>query len=148
MHTPSIRTLALCIFRRNNEILVAEGYDSRKKETFYRPLGGGIEFGEYSWDAVRREIREEIREEIKDLSFLGATENIFEYEGVPGHEVIFLFEGAFTRNHVYQQQELTGIEDNGEELKISWKPIEAFTKGKLILYPEGLTEMLDAIPVI
>lgn len=148
MHKQSIRPLALCIFRRNNELLVAEGYDSRKNETFYRPLGGGIEFGEYSWDAVRREIREEISEEIKNLSFLGTTENIFEYEGIPGHEVIFLFEGDFTRSYVYEHDEIMGIEDNGEDIRVMWKPIEAFQKGKLILYPDGLTEMLEAIPVM
>ncbi len=148
MHKQSIRPLALCIFRRNNELLVAEGYDSRKNETFYRPLGGGIEFGEYSWDAVRREIREEISEEIKNLSFLGTTENIFEHEGIPGHEVIFLFEGDFARSYVYEQDEIMGIEDNGEDIRVMWKPIEAFQKGKLILYPDGLTEMLEAIPVM
>lgn len=148
MHKQSIRPLALCIFRRNNELLVAEGYDSRKNETFYRPLGGGIEFGEYSWDAVRREIREEISEEIKNLSFLGTTENIFEYEGIPGHEVIFLFEGDFARSYVYEQDEIMGIEDNGEDIRVMWKPIEAFQKGKLILYPDGLIEMLAAIPVM
>lgn len=143
-----IRSLALCIFRRKHEILVAEGFDSRKKETFYRPLGGGIEFGEYSWDAVRREIREEIGEEIKNLSFLGTTENIFEYEGTPGHEVIFVFEGEFTRTQVYQQQEIVGIEDDGTDIKVLWKSMEAFEKGKLILYPDGLTEMLSSLPVM
>ena len=41
-----IRPLAICVFLNNNRILVAEGYDPIKQQTFYRPLGGGIEFGE------------------------------------------------------------------------------------------------------
>jgi hypothetical protein len=41
-----IRPIALCVFHNNNRILVFEGYDKAKDEIFYRPLGGGIEFGE------------------------------------------------------------------------------------------------------
>jgi hypothetical protein len=41
-----IRPVALCVFRNNDGILVFEGYDDVKGETFYRPPGGGIEFGE------------------------------------------------------------------------------------------------------
>ncbi len=62
-----IRPLALCLFRNSGRILVFEGYDPLKQQTFYRPLGGGIEFGERAEDAVRREIREEIRAEIASL---------------------------------------------------------------------------------
>jgi hypothetical protein len=51
-----IRPLAICVFRYNNRILVAEGYDPIKKETFYRPLGSGIEFGEYSEQIIHREV--------------------------------------------------------------------------------------------
>ncbi len=41
-----VRPLAICVFRHHDRILVMEGYDPVKKEHFYRPLGGGIEFGE------------------------------------------------------------------------------------------------------
>jgi hypothetical protein len=40
-----IRPIAICVFRHKDRILVAEGYDPVKKQTFYRPLGGVIEFG-------------------------------------------------------------------------------------------------------
>ena len=59
-----IRPLAICIFRKNDRILVAEGYDPVKNEHFYRPLGGGIEFGEYSEQTIRRELMEEIGAEV------------------------------------------------------------------------------------
>ena len=48
-----IRPLALCIFLHQNKILVAEGYDPKKNQIFYRPLGGGIEFGERSNDQMK-----------------------------------------------------------------------------------------------
>ena len=48
----NIRPIAVCVVRNNDNILVFEGYDPVKKETFYRPLGGAIEFGEHSKSAV------------------------------------------------------------------------------------------------
>ena len=49
-----IRVLSLGIFRRGDSIFVAEGFDQVKGETFYRPLGGGVEFGEQAADALVR----------------------------------------------------------------------------------------------
>ncbi len=46
MKKNKIRPIALCVFLNNNRILVNEGYDPVKQQTFYRSLGGGIEFGE------------------------------------------------------------------------------------------------------
>lgn len=56
-----VRPIALCVFRdESDRILVLEGYDPTRALTFYRRLGGGIEFGERSQDTVAREIREEL----------------------------------------------------------------------------------------
>ena len=60
MSWQDIRPLALAVVRRDEELLLAEHYDSAEEYTFYRPIGGGIEFGEHSRDAVRREFREEL----------------------------------------------------------------------------------------
>ena len=49
---PRIRPIALCVFRQEEHILVFRGYDPKKDQTFYRPLGGGIDFGETALDAV------------------------------------------------------------------------------------------------
>jgi NADH pyrophosphatase NudC (nudix superfamily) len=59
-----IRPLAICVFRKDGRILVAEGYDPVKDHTFYRPLGGAIEFGETSRQTVSRELMEEIGAEV------------------------------------------------------------------------------------
>jgi len=71
-----IRPLAICIFRNNDRILVGEGYDPVKRETFYRPLGGGIEFGERAEETIRREVREEIGAEAASLLFVHAREHL------------------------------------------------------------------------
>ena len=55
-----VRAIAICLFRRGDKILALEGYDEVKRQTFYRPLGGTIEFGEHSSQTVVRELREEL----------------------------------------------------------------------------------------
>jgi NADH pyrophosphatase NudC (nudix superfamily) len=71
-----IRALAICVFRRGDHILVFEGHDPVKGGTFYRPLGGGIEFGEKSEDAVRRELKEEINVDVGEIRYLGTLDQI------------------------------------------------------------------------
>lgn len=137
-----IRPVALCVFRSNNRILVSEGYDAQKQEKFYRPLGGGVEFGEYSWDAIRREIREELGEEIQNLTFIGPAENVFEYDGQPGHEIIFVFEAEFVNPALYRQEVIRGTEDDNTPIRAIWKPIADFKRNKAILYPDALLDML------
>jgi len=112
-----VRAIALCVFRRGSDIFVAEGYDGVKDQTFYRPLGGTIEFGEYSSDTVRREIQEEICEGIRNLRPLGTLENIFRYEGQTGHEIVILYEADFDNREMYDRDEVTGIEDTGQPIK-------------------------------
>jgi len=65
-----IRPLAICVFRNQERILVAEGYDSVKKQTFYRPLGGRIEFGEWSYETICRELMEELGVKVKTVCVL------------------------------------------------------------------------------
>ena len=91
---PHIRALAICIFSHNGKILVFEGHDPLKDEIFYRPLGGGIEFGEHSEETVHRELMEEISAEVKDLVYLGTLENIYVFDGEPGHEIVQVYDGA------------------------------------------------------
>ena len=37
----------MAVIERDGKILVGEGHDEVKKEAFYRPLGGGVDFGEH-----------------------------------------------------------------------------------------------------
>jgi 8-oxo-dGTP pyrophosphatase MutT (NUDIX family) len=85
-----IRPIAICVFRNNNCILVFEGYDKATDKVFYRPLGGGIEFGEHSQETICREIMEEINLEVDEttLKYLGTLENIFTYMDDIGHEIV------------------------------------------------------------
>ena len=139
-----IRPLAICIFRNRDRILVAEGYDSIKDQHFYRPLGGGIEFGESSVETICRELMEEIRAEVdrESLKYLGAVENIFTFNGLPGHEIILIYDGTLKNPELYEQKVIEGEEAGDGPIQAIWKNIEEFTEGKSILYPTGLVEML------
>ena len=138
-----IRPLAICIFRHNDHILVAEGYDSVKKQSFYRPLGGGIEFGEHSEQTIRRELMEEIGAEVGVLKYLGTLENIFVFNGKPGHEIVQVYDGVLKEFGLYEQIEVQGNEaDVGESFKAVWKRISDFVEGKSTLYPSGLVDLM------
>ena len=137
-----IRPIAICLFRQDDSILVFEGYDPYRDEVFYRPLGGGINFGEHSRDALIREIREEIGAEITNITYLAALENIFTHKANPGHEIVMLYDAEFVDPSFYEQFQLTGVEDDGTPFEVLWKPISDFQQD--ILYPTGLLELLQA----
>src|SRR5262245_49605104 len=118
MKKKRIRPLAICIFRYNDRILVAEGYDSVKDQYFYRPLGGGIEFGEPSTETICRELMEELKVDVdKDsLRYLGTVENIFTFNGTSGHEIVLIYDGVLKEPGLYEQAVILGQEANGEDI--------------------------------
>ena len=139
-----IRPLAICLFRDGDRILVGEGYDPVKQEQFYRPLGGGIEFGERAEETVRREVREEIGAEVASLRYLFTLENIFTFNGEPGHEIVMVYDGRLVDEKLHEQKIIEGREFDSfrqAPLKAVWKKIEEFGP-QVLLYPDGLLEHL------
>ncbi len=137
-----IRPIALCVIRRDDAVLVFEGYDPLKDQVFYRPLGGGIEFGETSEQAIRREMREELGAELVNLRYWRTMENIFTFDGRSGHEIVLLYEGDLADPSFYDKPTMIGHEDNGDPFKVLWKPLVDFQDGRPPLYPDGLLELL------
>ena len=121
-----IRSIAIGIFKSDDRILVVEGYDPSKKQTFYRPPGGGIEFGERSDQTLAREIKEEFQAEVTNLTYLGTVENIFIYDGHTGHELVVIYGAEFVDKSFYDEPVIIGHEDDGSEFKAVWKALDAF----------------------
>ncbi len=144
MPSENIRPIAICVVRRGGDIFVFEARDTVKGETFYRPLGGGIEFGERADQAVRRELLEEVGAELVNLQQIGVLENIFIYQGKPGHEIVFVFQADFADRALYDRELSICKEDNNAQFPALWKPFEEFASGRAILYPAGLTDLLRA----
>lgn len=108
---PSIRPLAICVFSHRGRILVMECTHPATNASWYRPLGGGIEFGERAIDTLHRELREEIDAEIKNLRYLGTLENIFTtIDGERGHEIVLVFDGAFVDATLYECERIAGFD--------------------------------------
>lgn len=148
MPTPpqSPRVLSLGLFHRDGRILVARGIDTVKGEVFYRPFGGGVEFGESSQNALHREIREELDQSIQHVRLIGVVENIFTFEGRSGHEVIFLHEAVFLNDSLYGQEEIEGIEEHlGARLRGVWIKLDDVRCGNVTLYPEKIRPLLETV---
>lgn len=47
-------------------------------------------------------------------------ENLFTFDGEPGHEIVFVYEAEFVNESRYLQSEIQGFESNGAELKLKW----------------------------
>ncbi|TKJ99436.1 NUDIX hydrolase [Plantibacter flavus] len=88
---PSIRNISVGLPIRDGHVLVLNGVDAVKNQAFHRAIGGGIEFGETAEAAVRREFGEELGVTLGHVTLLDVAENIFEYEGEPGHEIAHIF---------------------------------------------------------
>ncbi len=131
-----IRPVVLGVAIRNNKLLVGKGYDHSKKQTFYRCLGGGIEFLEKSADALKREFLEEINKNIIVKDFLGMSENIFTFEGKDGHEIVLFYSIEISDEDF--QEEYKVIDDDNCESIATWVDINEFKDKKKILYPEEI----------
>ena len=128
-----IRPIALGLAVKNNKLLVSEGFDKVKNETFYRCLGGGIEFLEKSEEALKREFLEEINIDITVKDFLGISENIFTYQGKKAHELILFYSIDISDENYKEEYKV--IDDHGETIA-KWIDIEEFKNKNKILYPE------------
>ena len=123
-------------------MLLAEGHDAVKGETFYRGLGGEIEFGETAADAVVREFQEELGREIRVRDRLGVIENRFTLQGEPGHEVVFEFLVEFAPGEAPDGYEPLTADEGGYPFTARWLPLAEVLAGAWRVYPEGVPERL------
>lgn len=142
MPSPTIRPIALAVVRRRDELLVLTGHDPVTGAEFFRPLGGGIELGERAEHALHREMREELDVTLETSRLLGVLENLFDYGGQPGHEIVFVFDAVVKDRSFYTRDHAGHILDEGSP--VCWMPRTMFSAGEARLYPEGLLALLDS----
>ncbi len=136
-----IRPISICLLRRGEDILVHESYDSVKERGFARPLGGGIDFGETSAEAAIREIKEELGLDITGVKLLGMVENIFTYEGEPGHEIVFVYDGQLVDESLYERESLAAVEGK-RQFEAVWRSPQALRNGPHYLVPEEIWDLI------
>lgn len=111
---------------------------------FERPLGGGIELGESSVDAARRELREELDVELEDLDLLGVLENRYELAGEAGHEIVFVYSARLADPAGYDWDERRILDHPaGSPTRVRWRERHDTA---LPLVPAGLGALLPSLP--
>lgn len=138
-----IRPIAICVFRRDGQVLVGEGYDSARGERFHRPVGGSLRFGETSLEAVMRELREELGVDLHAPRLPGVLESIFTCEVQPSHEIVFVYEAEFADRRLYERGMLRGCEWCGNAFAAVWRDLRADSDELPPLFPHGLAELLE-----
>jgi ADP-ribose pyrophosphatase YjhB (NUDIX family) len=142
-----IRIQALALVRRGDRILVEEGRDEVKDETFFRLLGGTVEFGETGAETVRRELREELGAEADVGDLVATIENLFTYEGQAAHEICLVYEVTLRDERLYARDEWDAHEETAGGVVVhlvSWRAIDSVGPAGDTLYPEELHGLLRA----
>jgi ADP-ribose pyrophosphatase YjhB (NUDIX family) len=121
---------------RDGALLVSEEANPAGA-VFHRPLGGHVEFGEYALDTVHREFQEEIGQALTGVRPAGVLENIFQWDGVTQHEIVFIFTAAFADEAAYEIPEQTVLDARGMT-RVIWRMPEAASPP---LYPVGVADM-------
>ena len=143
MPSRTIRVVALGVIWRGEEVLVSQLHDPGDDYRFYRPLGGGIEFGELGHEALKREFNEELGVELTNIEYLETYEDVFTFNGKQEHELWRIYEATIVEEWPYQRERMTGHEPElGEEFPVVWKHPSAFTTNDETFYPEELLFLL------
>ena len=136
-----VKAFAVSLNEAGTHHVVLRGIDPAvPDEYFHLLLGGSIELGERSEVAVLREIREELGATLLEPRLLQVVENVFEYDGELGHEVVFLEAGHLAEAGVVP---LEGGEfyDNGLPMWVEWRPVDD-AELTAPIYPEEVTQLL------
>lgn len=136
------RAVSLCLVKREEQYLFVEKYDEVLEVTYYRPVGGTIEFGEDSRSTVIREVKEEINADISEPELITVIENIYSYGPDIGHDLNFVYKADIVDDSYYEQDVINGVE--GEEgfqaVWIDLNSIKNDANKKLV--PDGLMQIL------
>lgn len=137
------RAKVIGILQSGSRLLVEEftGEHSKGLGHYYRPIGGSIEIGEKSMDALLREFEEELQVTVVINGYMGCIENIFYINEQVGHEIIQVYRVSFTEEENYSKEKFE-ISEGGKLSFAKWINIADFIDGDKILYPDSLMNKL------
>ncbi len=140
----AIRAVALGTPLRDGKILASAVPTDDGTTKGWRPLGGGIEFGETAEAAVLREFTEELNATACITERLGVMENLYHHEGDMGHEVVFVFALQLSDPGLAAADSFV-MEDNGFRNHTAWIPLADFRTRTKTLLPDGLLPLLQGL---
>lgn len=141
---PRANTLGIVL--RDRYVLLEEQNREHSKGTgpYYRPIGGTIELGEKSSEALVREFKEEINADIEIDQYLTCLENIFTLNNQIGHEITQLYAVSFKDECLYEK-ELFKVSEQGKESTAKWVDLEDVWKDSFVVYPTGLKDEIKKL---
>lgn len=83
----NIEVISRAVLLNKKKILVCK---DKKNKNYFLP-GGHVEFGEFSKDALLRELKEEVSLDIKKAELIGVVENFYTKKKEDFHEVNFFY---------------------------------------------------------
>lgn len=141
---PAIQPKVIGLLIRERHLFAYEVPNAAGQLDGVRPLGGTIHFGETREAALHREFSEELGARIEILGGWSAFENIFVFEGQPGHEYLFAAPIRLLDRELPLNEAVTFTESNGERCLARWFPLDRLIAGEPALYPNGLRDALLA----
>jgi len=139
-----VRAKAVVIIEHSGKFLFTVCIEKTTGTVFYIPAGGGIEFGEHSSVAAKREMLEETGQPVTNLNLLHISENIFAFNGIEEHEIVFIYKADFVNEEAYHSV-LYGSNDKGEAIAFIWATINAIKEQTIAVYPFGLVQILGQL---
>lgn len=141
------RANTLGILRKGNAFLMEQQFVRHSKGVgpFYRPLGGTIELGETSVDALKREFKEEIDAEIRVGRYMDVLENIYALNKRVFHEISLVYEVEFMDSEQFQRESFEVTEGSKKTLA-KWVSLGELALEETTLYPDGLLALLQQLP--
>ena len=136
----AIRPVAIGLLRDGDRLLVAEVPNDDGSVKGWRPLGGGVEFGETAEAALKREFQEELGVEIEVAGPPAIFENLYDHAGHIGHEIIFAFPIQVADPSIRAQRRFQ-IRDNETPVWVEWIEMARFAAGETLL-PTALGPLL------
>jgi ADP-ribose pyrophosphatase YjhB (NUDIX family) len=118
----------------------------RSPEGYWFAPGGRVAFGEFSKDAVLREMKEELSINLDNVEWAGLVENYFTLAGKKLHEI-----SIFYRIAVPIDTLLPTTDDNGDPVFYAWHMINnlqdidlkpCFLGDRLAEFKKGITHVL------
>jgi ADP-ribose pyrophosphatase YjhB (NUDIX family) len=118
----------------------------RSPEGYWFVPGGRVAFGEFSKDAVLREMKEELSINLDNVEWAGLVENYFTLDGERFHEI-----AIFYRIEVPIDTLLPTADDNGDPVFYAWHAINNlqdidlkpyFLSDRIVEFKKGVTHVL------
>ncbi|WP_144702056.1 NUDIX hydrolase [Fictibacillus phosphorivorans] len=139
----SLRVNTLGILLSDGRILLEEreGNHSEGTGTYYRPIGGTIEFGEKSEQTIVREFYEELGAAIKVKRYLACLENIFVVDKKMGHEISQIYLLEFVDSDLYLAKDFV-VTEGQQKTVAKWIDLDDIMENRKLLFPKDLRDLL------